>query len=199
MIHPHTKLDFVSETIGYGVFATQFIPKGTIVYVKDDLEIVIKPNDVINKDEKYKKIIDTYSYRDENGNYILSWDIAKYVNHCCEANTISTGYGFEIAVRDIQKGEQITDEYGLLNIENPIPLNCTHCNCRGQVSNQDYLHLLPEWDKKSKEAIKLILKVEQPLWDFVQNDLKQDLVKYIKTRRFFRPLAATILSSNYVI
>ena len=163
MIHPHTKLDFVSESIGYGVFATQFIPKGTIVYVKDDLEIVISPYDVINKDEKYKKVIDTYSYRDENGNYILSWDIAKYVNHCCDANTISTGYGFEIAIRDIEAGEQITDEYGLLNIENPIPLNCGNCNCRGQVSNEDYKNLLPEWDKKSKDAIKIIQKACQAI------------------------------------
>ena len=80
MIHPDTKLDFVSDLVGYGVFATQFIPKGTIVYVKDDLEIVISPEHVIHKDEKYKKVIDTYSYRDEYGNYILSWDIAKYVN-----------------------------------------------------------------------------------------------------------------------
>ena len=38
MIHPNTRLGFVNEEIGYGVFATALIPKGTIVYVKDDLE-----------------------------------------------------------------------------------------------------------------------------------------------------------------
>jgi hypothetical protein len=39
MIHPHTCIRYVNPQIGYGVFATAFIPKGTIVYVKDDLEL----------------------------------------------------------------------------------------------------------------------------------------------------------------
>ncbi|MHC5084588.1 MAG: SET domain-containing protein, partial [Planctomycetota bacterium] len=34
MIHPDTELRKVNETIGYGVFATRHIPKGTILYVK---------------------------------------------------------------------------------------------------------------------------------------------------------------------
>lgn len=198
MIHPNTKLDFVSEKVGYGVFATQFIPKGTIVYVKDDLEIIISPNDLINKDEKYKKVIDTYSYRDDQGNYILSWDIAKYVNHCCEGNTISTGYGFEIATRDIQAGEQITDEYGLLNIESDIPLKCDNCNCRGVVSNKDYLQHLPTWDNKAKESIELVKKVEQPLWDFIDDQNKTDLLNYLSSKISLKTLDTTILKQAYI-
>ncbi len=30
VIHPHTKLQYVNENIDFGVFATEFIPKGTI-------------------------------------------------------------------------------------------------------------------------------------------------------------------------
>lgn len=198
MIHPHTKLDFVSESVGYGVFATQFIPKGTIVYVKDDLEVIVTPDSMLLKDEKYRKVIDTYSYRDESGNYILSWDIAKYVNHCCEANSISTGYGFEIATRDIQSGEQITDEYGLLNIEEDIPLTCEHCTCRGKVSNMDYLKYLPEWDLKAKEAVKLIRKVKQPLWEYVDDSTQEEVMRYVKSKRFFTGLERTILKEAYV-
>jgi hypothetical protein len=37
MIHPHTQLQEINETIGYGVIATQVIPKGTIVWILDDL------------------------------------------------------------------------------------------------------------------------------------------------------------------
>jgi hypothetical protein len=37
MIHPWTELRFINDSIGYGVFATQFIPKGTIVWALDDL------------------------------------------------------------------------------------------------------------------------------------------------------------------
>ena len=41
MIHPNTKIEYINVQIGYGVFATHFIPKGTIVYVKDSLELEI--------------------------------------------------------------------------------------------------------------------------------------------------------------
>ena len=46
MIHPKTELRFVNDDIGYGVFATEFIPKGTILYVKDELEIKVSKNKV---------------------------------------------------------------------------------------------------------------------------------------------------------
>lgn len=38
---------------------------------------------------------------------------AEYVSHSCTPITISTGYNVEIAIRDINSGEQVTDEYGL--------------------------------------------------------------------------------------
>ena len=41
MLHPDTELRVVSADIGFGVFATALIPKGTIVYIKDPLEIEI--------------------------------------------------------------------------------------------------------------------------------------------------------------
>ena len=63
------------------------------------------------EDPIYKDVIEKYSYTEPNGNMILSWDIAKYVNHCCNCNIISTGYGFEIAIRDIQPGEELLIYY----------------------------------------------------------------------------------------
>lgn len=35
MIHPDTELRFINPEIGYGVFATQFIPRGTITWVRE--------------------------------------------------------------------------------------------------------------------------------------------------------------------
>ena len=116
MLHPDTQLGVVSAEIGYGVFATALIPKGTIVYIKDPLEIEIGDDDPRLRDPEMLRIIERYSYIEPGGTRVLSWDLAKYMNHSCDPNSISTGYGFEIAARDIQKGEQITDEYGLLNI-----------------------------------------------------------------------------------
>ncbi|NNE36124.1 MAG: SET domain-containing protein-lysine N-methyltransferase, partial [Rhodothermales bacterium] len=38
MLHPDTELRFISDDVGYGVVATQPIPKGTITWVHDDLD-----------------------------------------------------------------------------------------------------------------------------------------------------------------
>ncbi len=43
MIHPNTELKMVSPEMGIGVFATHFIPKGTITWAQDELDIVLSP------------------------------------------------------------------------------------------------------------------------------------------------------------
>lgn len=46
MIHPDTELRFVTPDIGNGVFATRFIPKGTLTWVRDRLDQTFTPEDV---------------------------------------------------------------------------------------------------------------------------------------------------------
>jgi uncharacterized protein len=116
MIHPNSRIQFISDNVGCGVFATAFIPKGTIVYVKDFMELTITPEQYEKLPHVLQEKVEKYSYIENQGNRIVSWDHGKYVNHCCDCNTISTGYGFEIAIRDIHPGEEITDEYGLFNV-----------------------------------------------------------------------------------
>lgn len=124
MIHPHTQLRHVNPEIGIGVYATHLIPKGTIVYVKDPLEIEIGPAQFWQLDAMTLTLADKYAYIDARGIRIVSWDHGKYVNHRCECNTMSTGYGFEIALRDIAPGEEMTDEYDLFNIAEPLRVSC---------------------------------------------------------------------------
>ncbi len=163
MIHPHTRLVFIDEEIGYGVFATQFIPKGTITYVKDTLELEISPRQFSSYPPVLQQAIDKYSYIDERGMRIVSWDLGKYVNHCCHCNTMSTGYGFEIAIRDIHPGEEITDEYGLFNIETPMEVHCKWPDCRRRICKEDLERLYPVWDEQVRQALAHCLEVEQPL------------------------------------
>ena len=153
MIHPKTELKFINEHVGYGVFATEDIPEGTIVYVKDSLELVVSPTDYLLHSEEVKQVIEKYSYIDPQGNRVISWDFAKYVNHCCNCNTISTGYGFEIAIRDIQKGEQITDEYGIFNLTTEMEVSCGMDNCRKKIKPDDFDNYYNDWDQKIKNAI----------------------------------------------
>jgi hypothetical protein len=117
MIHPDTQLKWINVHTGWGVFATAFIPRGTIVYVQDALDIVITVDSPLLTDPRYRQWVDKYSVIEPNGNRVMCWDIAKYVNHCCHYNTLSTGYGFEIAVRDIYTDEELTDDYGLFNLQ----------------------------------------------------------------------------------
>jgi hypothetical protein len=132
MIHPDTELRLVSEAIGYDVFATQPIPRGTVTYVKDGLEIELTSRQFERLDEVHRQIVDKYSCIDPRGKRIVSWDHARYVNHRCVCNTISTGCGFEIANRDIAAGEEITDEYGLFNLQAPMAVDCG-CNNRRKL------------------------------------------------------------------
>ncbi|MBN2484856.1 MAG: SET domain-containing protein [Bacteroidales bacterium] len=179
MIHPSTELRHISDAIGYGVFATAFIPEGTIVYVKDSLELSFSETEFSQQIPEMREIIDKYSYIDENGNRILSWDFGKYVNHCCNCNTMSTGYGFEIAIRDIHPGEEITDEYGIFNLESEMYLSCNKGICRGIVKPDDFDIYYQKWDKLLKKSLQKILDVNQPLMVFIDKETQKQLHSYL--------------------
>ncbi len=179
MIHPHTRLQFINEAIGYGVYATAFIPKGAITYAQDPLESVVSSEEFARFTPSMQRIVERYSYRDAQGFRVLSWDLGKYVNHNCHCNTISTGYGFEIAIRDIYPGEEITDEYGIFNIEEPIQVTCGHEDCRGVVRREDFDEYYREWDEKIRPALALVASVEQPLLPLVDEQTWSEVKKFL--------------------
>jgi len=185
MLHPDTELGVVTAEIGFGVFATAFIPKGTIVYIKDPLEIEISDDDPRLLDHDSRKIIERYSYVEPTGTRVLSWDLAKYMNHSCDPNSISTGYGFEIALRDIQAGEQITDEYGLLNIERNMPCGCGAKTCRGWVRQDDVEHHAVDWDEKVRDALGCFRDVVQPLEYLMESAVHKQLSHYLASGNGF--------------
>lgn len=186
MIHPNTELRFVNHKKGRGVFATSFIPKGTLTYVKDELEIEIPPGDPRLNDPAYTDLIETYSYIDRDGTRIISWDHAKYVNHCCRCNTMSTGYGFEIAIADIAENEELTDEYGMFNFREKMPLSCEKSPCRKQVSGYDLAKYYREWDEKVKQALDHYRNVDQPLVPLLAENIKTELDHYLNSGKPYR-------------
>ena len=179
MIHPNTEVRFVNSTIGYGVFATANIPKGTIVYVKDRLEIELTDQAYNALDEHHKAMASKYSYTDENGCRVLSWDHAKFVNHRCNCNTISTGYGFEIAIRDIWKDEEICDDYGLFSFEKDISISCNCPNCRKVLRPDDIERYHAVWDEWVIDALNKVTHVHQPLTKFMDSETKRRLRAYL--------------------
>lgn len=177
MLHPHSELRFVSEAIGYGVFATRFIPRGTITWVRDDLDQVIPPARVAAMTGMQADMIAKYGFHDWQGNVVLCWDHGRYVNHHCAPTSLSPGYDFEIAVRDVAPGEEITDDYGTLNLDVEFPCLCGAPQCRRVIRPDDVFDMADGWDRQVRAAFPLLNQVSQPLWELVrEKDIVQDVL-----------------------
>lgn len=167
MIHPHTELRFISPEKGYGIVATQLIPKGTITWILDPLDRVFRPEQVKKLPGLFQDILNKYTYRDQNGDFVLCWDNARFVNHSFVSNCMSTAYNFELAIRDIYPGEELTDDYGYLNVTEPIAFPKEDGSDRIKVYPDDLLRYHAEWDEKLRDAFTRFNDVPQPLCSLV--------------------------------
>lgn len=166
MIHPDTEIRFINDQIGYGVVATKLIPKGTITWVQDELDRVYTPNDVQQLSPLMREYLETYCFTNNKGEKILCWDYAKYVNHSFKSTCFSTAYDFEFAVRDIHPGEQLTDDYGYLNLEAPFEAEDEGTD-RKVVYPDDILTYYRQWDEMVKGKLPDIFAADQPLLKFI--------------------------------
>ncbi|HYD91619.1 MAG TPA: SET domain-containing protein [Flavobacterium sp.] len=166
MIHPDTELRFINDVIGYGVVATKFIPKGTITWVQDDLDRIYTPEDIAGIDPLMLPHIDRYCFTNNKGHKVLCWDNAKFVNHSFNPSCMSTAYDFEIAIRDIHPGEQLTDDYGYLNVEEPFEAEDEGTE-RKVVYPDDILRYHELWDKAIIDNLDNIKIHDQPLKKYI--------------------------------
>ncbi|HEX8269887.1 MAG TPA: SET domain-containing protein [Flavobacterium sp.] len=178
MIHPDTELRFISDAIGYGVVAKKFIPKGTITWVQDELDRIFTPEDEKKISPIMKQYLETYCFTNSDGNKVLCWDNAKFVNHSFDSSCMSTAYDFEIAVRDIHPGEQLTDDYGYLNVAEPFEAEDEGTE-RKVVFPDDILNYYTIWDKKVKENLPLIATLDQPLQQFIPMQMWNEVSKVL--------------------
>jgi len=162
MIIPYTKVVYINDVKGYGVVATRIIRQGTATWVFDDLDREIPFDLLVLMSEPCREAILTYSYRNNKGHLIFCWDNERYINHSFNPNCCLTPYGFEIAIRDIAPGEELTNDYGSLNIIAPFPVEAEGGD-RSTVHPDDLVRYSGAWDKKLKEAFGRFLEVEQPL------------------------------------
>ncbi|MBX3157800.1 MAG: SET domain-containing protein-lysine N-methyltransferase [Deltaproteobacteria bacterium] len=168
MIHPETALRWVDDTIGYGVFATRPIPRGTIVWVRDPLDQPYTQEMAAQLPPLSREMLSRYSYVNRDGEMLLCWDHGRYVNHSCAASCITAGWEFEIAVRDIAVGEELTDEYGTFSIDESFRCACGTAACRGMIHPDDVFRYGDAWDRTFREVfLEATPRVEQPLWSLV--------------------------------
>ncbi|MBR9861662.1 SET domain-containing protein [bacterium] len=176
MIHPNTELKFISNEIGYGVVATSFIPAGTITWALDKLDREFTPEEFASMEPIYQQILDYYTYRNNQGKYVLCWDNGRYVNHSFNSNCLTTAYDFEIAIRDIQPGEQLTDDYGYLNIHEPFR-GVNEGTKRKVVYPDDLLKYYKVWDKKLLKVFHKIPQLDQALRSLVSDKIWAEIVE----------------------
>jgi len=110
-----------SDIHGVGLFADEFIPKGTRVWEftpKFDIEFNMR--EAFSFSTFAMKYLMKYSYKSyKNGKYILCFDDTKYINHSNNPNMAEMidfeGEAPDYALRDIELGEELTLDYTIID------------------------------------------------------------------------------------
>ena len=120
MLLVKTKLD-LSGIHGIGLFADEFIPKGTILWKFNSLfDLRCSEEDIERLSESSREQIQKYSYREkQTGLYVLCGDDARFFNHSANPNCIDYNHDEEqditVALRDIAAGEELTCDYAMFD------------------------------------------------------------------------------------
>ena len=172
MIHPATRLIRIDDHVGHGVIATRPIPCGTITWVLDDLDQAFTGADVARLPPSYEPLIDRWTYDDGGGRHVLCWDLARFMNHSCDPTCGGSELGFEIALRDIGQGEQLTNDYATFHLrpQEWFDCRCVSPACRGIVSHEHGPSSTAEVRRRLRAASGSIDRVEQPLADLLPRD-----------------------------
>ena len=109
----------ISSIHGLGLFADQFIAKGTRVWqFSPILDREIPVQDFVKLSKLEQEYLLFYGFLSKkSGNYHLSFDNVKFINHAMPGNIISDLSAINeieyplIASSDIQPGEELTQNY----------------------------------------------------------------------------------------
>ena len=134
-----------TENKGFGVFAKESIPVGTIIsYVDGQIHFAEKESEVYIHASNHAVPFHKYFYR--NG---FNTDAVR-LNHSCEPNCYVKDLFFVTTMRDIQQGEELTYCYSLFcNSDWRNPEGACHCGssqCLGKIL--PWRELPPEFKKK---------------------------------------------------
>lgn len=167
---------------GYGLFARQDIPRGTVVFYEcPHCRVIPKARfEKTSKAQKGKILFHAYTRQD--GSVVHPCGDSIYMNHSCRPNVLDSGKGFDIVVRDIAKGQEATYDYRIFHDKDwgfecrcGSPYCCGTFTCRRPLA----AGVRAGWDKAIRPAMRLIPKVDQPLREAL-------LREYPRLVRFFR-------------
>jgi uncharacterized protein len=114
---------------GLGLFAEEDIPKGTVTWAfVPGFDQTYTPEQLAALPETARQELSRYTYlHTRTGKYVACLDNARFMNHSDSPNTMGAysgpdDEGFDIATRDIAKGEELTCDYTLFDAETQIKL-----------------------------------------------------------------------------
>ena len=169
MLHPSIELRYINAQRGYGVFATEPIPRGTVTWALDPLDQILSAPRATSLEEPFRAHLHRYSWLTGRGDRILCWDFGRFMNHSCDPCSAGPGLiELEVALRDIEVGDEVTCDYGSFNLEDPMQCECGSALCRGTVTTEDFEHVAPRLDRRVRAAFPHLKRVNQPLWSLLQ-------------------------------
>jgi uncharacterized protein len=130
---------------GKGVFATERVEKGEILTVWGG---IVVPGSRFFEFTDYAR---THSIQVEEDLYLMPLtgdDPADYFNHSCDPNAGLYGQISLVAMRVIEKGEEVCFDYAMSD-SNPydeFECSCGSPNCRGKITADDWA--LPDLQKR---------------------------------------------------
>ena len=114
-----------SSIHGLGIFAVHPISRGTSIWkFTPGFDLDLDPKLLDEQPEHFRKVLLHYGYIDPRLNrYILCCDDYRFANHSdtpnIRADLIADRYGIDVAARDIESGEELTNDYEVVEGKRP--------------------------------------------------------------------------------
>jgi hypothetical protein len=178
-----------SRIHGLGLFATRYIPCGTVVWFPCRRCGRWSATEVQRLRAAQLKWLDEYGYRLSGGGLLLPCSNAHLMNHSCEANVLDFHLDFAVAVYGIREDEEVTCDFRTFT-DDPhwsLACRCRAPDCAGHITQQDGMdtRLQRVWSRRMAEALTQLRDTPQP----IEEELLITSTVYRRTR--FRKPALT--------
>ena len=152
------------------MFATEHVPRGTITWVLDPLDRLLTPAEERMLPAALGPVLTKYGYVDGAGVRVVCWG-PREVHEPQLPSPPRSRRGCRSSLRFATwpPGDELTSDYGGLNIEEPFACLCGEPSCREEIRPDDVTRLAQGWDLTLRQVVSRVVAVPQPLWPLVRD------------------------------